>query len=39
MENNELKKNCIKNRACWYFDEIIKIKDFNFGNILLGKKS
>ena len=24
MENNEFKKVCIKNRTCYYFDEIIK---------------
>ena len=36
--NNELKKVCIKNRACYYFDGIIEIEDFNFDNILLDKK-
>ena len=24
MENNELKKVCINNHACFYFDDIIK---------------
>ena len=37
MENNELKENCIKNCKCYYFDDIIKIEDFN--NILLDEKS
>ena len=39
MENNELKKNCIKDRMCCYFDDIIKFEDFDFGNILLDEKS
>ena len=38
MENNELKKVSIKNRACYYFDNIIKFEDFDFDNILLGWK-
>ena len=33
MENNELKKARIKNRACHYFDDIIKTEDFDFGFI------
>ena len=39
MENNELKKVSVKNRACYYFDDIIKIEDFDFDNILLDGKS
>ena len=39
MENNELKKVCIKNCTCYYFDDIIKIEDFDFDDILLDKKS
>ena len=39
MEKNELKKVCIKNRTCYYFDDIIKIKDFDFDNDLLDQKS
>ena len=35
MENNELKKVHIKNRICHYFDDIIKLEDFNLGNILI----
>ena len=34
MESNKkLKEIDIKNRASYYFDYIIKIEDFNFGNI------
>ena len=39
MENNELKNVRIKNRTCYYFDDIIKLKDFDIDNILIGKKS
>ena len=39
VENNEFKKVCIKNRTCYYFDDLIKIQDFNSGNILLDEKS
>ena len=39
MEKNELKKVSIKNRTCYYFDDIIKIKDFDFDNDLLDQKS
>ena len=39
MENNELKKVCIKNCACYYFDDIIKLEDFDLDNILIDKKS
>ena len=33
------KKNNIKNRACYYFDDIIKIEDFHLDNILIDEKS
>ena len=39
MENNELKKFCIKNSTCYYFDDIIELEDFNLGNILIDEKS
>ena len=39
MENNELKKVCIKNRTCYYFNDIIKLEDFDFDNILIDEKS
>ena len=30
MENNTLKKVRIKNRMCYYFDDIIKFENFDF---------
>ena len=34
MENDEFKNVSIKNRTCNYFDDIIKIEDFDFDDIL-----
>ena len=39
MENNDFEKVRIKNRTCYYFDDIIKTEDFDFDNILIGEKS
>ena len=39
MENNEFKKVCIKNRTCYYFDDVIKLEDFEIDNILIDEKS
>ena len=39
IENNESKKVCIRIRECYYFDDIIKLGDFGFDNILIGEKS
>ena len=39
MENNKFKKVCIKNRACYYFDDIIKLKELDLDNILIIQKS
>ena len=39
MENNEFKNFRIKSRTCYYFDDIIKLEDFDLDNILIGKKS
>ena len=39
LEHNELKKNRIKNRTCYYFDDITKIEDFDIDNIFRDKKS
>ena len=39
MENNKLKKVCIKNRTYCYFDDIIKLEDFDIDNILIDRKS
>ena len=35
---NELKEINIKNRVCYYFDDIINGTKINFSNILLNKK-
>ena len=35
MENNEFKNFRIKNRTCYYFDDIIKLEDFDFNDILI----
>ena len=37
--NNELKKIDIKNCTCYYFDDIIKIEDFDINDILIDQKS
>ena len=37
--NNKLKENVIKNRTCYYFDDIIKIENFNADNILIAQKT
>ena len=37
--NNKLREIDIKNCTCFYFDEIIKIEDLDFNNILRNKKS
>ena len=39
MESNDLKEIDIKNRICYYFDDIIKIEDFDFDSILINEKS
>ena len=39
MENNEFKKVRIKNCTCYYFDDIIKLEDFDIENILIDEKS
>ena len=37
--NDELKEFDIKNGTCYYFYDIIKIKDFNLDNVLKDEKS
>ena len=37
--NDELKEINIKNRACFYFNDIIKIENFDFSYTLIDKKS
>ena len=39
MENNEFKSFYIKNRTCYYFNDIIRLGDFGINNILIDKKS
>ena len=39
MKSNELKKVCIKNRVRYYFDDMIKLEDFDLDNILIDEKS
>ena len=38
MENSELKKVRIKNRTCYYFNDIIKLEDLNLDKILIYEK-
>ena len=38
VSNGQLKENDVKNRTCYYFDDIIRIEDFDLDNILLDKK-
>ena len=37
--NNELIEIDIKNRTCYYFNDIIRVRDFDCNNNLLDKKS
>ena len=39
MENNEFKKVRIKNHTCYYFDDIIKLEDFDIYKTLIDEKS
>ena len=39
MENNELKKVRIKNRMCYYFNDIIKLENFDLDSIFIDEKS
>ena len=39
MENNELRITCIKNRRCCYFDNMIKLEEFDLDNTLIEEKS
>ena len=39
LENNELKKVHSKYCTCYYFDDIIKLEDFNLDNIIIDEKS
>ena len=37
--NNKLNEIDIRNRTCYYFDDIIEIQDFDLDNILIDGKS
>ena len=37
MENNGFKNDCIKRCTCYYFDDIIKLDDFDPDNYLIDK--
>ena len=39
QSNDELKEIDIKNRTCYYLDDIIKIEDFDFNNTLIDQTS
>ena len=39
MENNEFQNVWIKNRTCYYFEDIIKFEGLEFESILIDKKS
>ena len=40
MESKDkLKESNIKNRTCYYFDDIMRVIDIDFNNILLDEKS
>ena len=41
MEKNEFEKVCINCKVClcYYFDDIVKFKDFEFDKILIDRKS
>ena len=38
LKNHEFKKICIKNLTCYYFDDKIKLGDFDLDNILKKRK-
>ena len=37
MEKNEFKKNHIENRMCHYFNDMIKLEDFDLDNVLFNR--
>ena len=39
VENNEFYKVFIEICTCYYFDDVIKLEDFGFLNILIDEKS
>ena len=39
MKNNEFWKVWIKNRMCYYFEDIIKLEDFDLDNLSVDEKA
>ena len=39
MENNEFRQVFVKNCTCYYFNDMIKLEDFDIDNILIDEKS
>ena len=39
IKNNKFWKGHIKNRTCYYFDDIVKLADFNLDDFLIDEKS
>ena len=39
MENNKLKKVNIKNRTSYYFNDIVKLEEFDLNSILIDEKA
>ena len=39
VKNNKLKEVCIKNCTCRYFNDIVKLEDFDLDNILIHENS
>ena len=37
--NDQLKEINIKNRTCYYFDDIVKIENLDFDPVLISEKS
>ena len=37
--NDQLKEINIKNRTCYYFDDIVKIENLDFDTVLISEKS
>ena len=37
--NDQLKEINIKNRTCYYFDDIVKIENLDFDTVLIKEKS
>ena len=38
MENSEVKQIRIKNRPCYFFDDIIRLEDFDLDNMIFNRR-